>query len=66
MGTLLKIDDVAHRLKLTRGTVYQYIRQGLLPALRIGRVYRIDEMELDAFIAASRTGREVETSTEED
>lgn len=61
MGTLLTPDDVAQRLKLTKGTVYQFIRQGLLPALRIGRVYRVDELDLERFIAASRTGKEVST-----
>jgi len=48
--TLLKVSEVAQVLKLNILTVYQYIRQEKLSAVKIGRNYRIEERDLERFI----------------
>jgi len=50
---LLKVSEVAQVLKLNILTVYQYIRQQKLSAVKIGRNYRIEEKDLSwLYIAA--------------
>lgn len=47
--TLLSVDQAAEQLKLHPKTVIRYIRDGRLPATRIGKSYRIEQARLDAF-----------------
>jgi excisionase family DNA binding protein len=35
-------------------TVYRYIRQGLLPAARLGKVYRLFRRDVEAFLDAMK------------
>jgi excisionase family DNA binding protein len=51
---LLSVVDVAVRLRLDPRTVRAYIRSGRLPAVRIGKQYRIRAVDLAAFV---RNGR---------
>ncbi|MFT8637922.1 MAG: helix-turn-helix domain-containing protein [Pseudoclavibacter sp.] len=51
---LLSVVDVAARLRLDPRTVRAYIRSGRLPAVRIGKQYRIRAVDLAAFV---RNGR---------
>lgn len=46
---LLTVDQAAEQLKLHPKTVIRYIRDGRLPATRIGKSYRIERARLDAF-----------------
>ncbi|PLP56283.1 DNA-binding protein [Mesorhizobium loti] len=46
---LLSVDQAAEQLKLHPKTVIRYIRDGRLPATRIGKSYRIEQARLDAF-----------------
>lgn len=46
---LVTVEQAAERLKLHAKTVLRYIREGRLPATRIGKSYRIAGAELDAF-----------------
>ena len=39
----LTVDQIAETLGLTTGRVYEAIRLGLLPAVRIGRQVRVEE-----------------------
>jgi excisionase family DNA binding protein len=41
---------VAERLKLRVQTIYDYIRKGRLPAVRLGNRCRIAQSDLDAFL----------------
>jgi excisionase family DNA binding protein len=43
-------EDVADWLQVHRHTVYRWIEEGRLPALRIGRVYRIPRAEVLAMV----------------
>jgi excisionase family DNA binding protein len=43
------VDEVKDRFKVTRQTVYNWIKSGDLPAVKIGRSVRITAKALDAF-----------------
>ena len=44
----------AHRLGVTVRTLYRLINEAELPAYKFGRVIRLQEGEVDAFIQSSR------------
>ncbi|WP_067829515.1 helix-turn-helix domain-containing protein [Nocardia inohanensis] len=46
---LYSVEDVAERLGLHVRTVRSYVRDGKLPATRIGKQYRITQSDLEAF-----------------
>jgi excisionase family DNA binding protein len=52
---LLEVAHVAHRLSASMEYVRDLIRDGKLSAIRLGRCYRIDPVDLQAFIDARRT-----------
>jgi excisionase family DNA binding protein len=47
--------EVAERLRLRVQTVYDYIRQGRLPAVRLGNRCRISHSDLEAFLAHQKS-----------
>ncbi len=51
---LLTPEQVAGILKVHILTVYNYIRQGKLDAIRLGRSYRITPKDLTHFIESNR------------
>lgn len=53
----LSVEEVAGILGVDYQLIYRLVRAGELPAVRVGRVYRIDRSDLDAFVAARKTGR---------
>ena len=54
--TLLTIEDVAEFLQVDRASVYRFIRQADLPAVRLGAHghYRVDSRELDQWLEGRR------------
>jgi excisionase family DNA binding protein len=46
--------EACERLGVTLRTLYRFIDQGDLPAYKMGRVIRLKEDEVDAFIEATR------------
>ena len=46
----LSVDDVAGILEVDRSTVYRYIQDGALAALKIGREYRLSEVDVEGFL----------------
>jgi excisionase family DNA binding protein len=48
---LYTVDEVAVRFKVTRQTVYNWIKAGQLAAIKVGRSVRIEASALDRFIA---------------
>lgn len=66
------VQEVAERLGLHVRTVRAYVRDGRLPAVRIGKQYRITQQALEAFTGGpspaparetARRGRRVEASS---
>jgi excisionase family DNA binding protein len=51
---VMTVDQVAAYLQLNRLTVYRYVRDGDIPAARIGKVYRIRREDVDAFLEARK------------
>ncbi|HLZ28546.1 MAG TPA: AAA family ATPase [Chloroflexota bacterium] len=51
MDRFLTTDEVAKRLNLHQNTVIRYIRDGRLPAAKVGKSYRIKENALSTLIA---------------
>jgi excisionase family DNA binding protein len=49
MGAYLTVEEVAERLGVEYKTVYRLVREGEIPAGRIGRIYRIREEDLNAY-----------------
>ncbi len=49
---ILTVDQAAAYLQIHKVTVYKYIRTGLLPAAKLGKVYRIYRRDVEAFLAA--------------
>jgi excisionase family DNA binding protein len=48
----LSVDDVAGILEVDRSTVYRYIQDGALAALKLGREYRLSEADVESFLEA--------------
>ncbi len=46
---MLRAEEVAVRYQLTRNSVYELARQGVLPCVRIRRLVRFDPRMLDSF-----------------
>ena len=55
MADLLTVAEVADELRVSTMTVYRLIQRDELPALRIGRSYRIDKSDLDAYLSNRAT-----------
>lgn len=48
--------EIADNLKLNINTIYQYIRENKLKAVKIGNRYRISENDLKEFLDRSKEG----------
>lgn len=55
MGKMYTCDQVAERYGVKRQTVHNWIRKKMLPAIDLGREYRITEGDLAAFEKARKT-----------
>jgi putative molybdopterin biosynthesis protein len=54
---LLTLSEVAERLRLSKLTVWRYVKEGRLPAYKIGRDLRIKSSELETYIESKRVRR---------
>ncbi len=56
-GRLLRIEDIADRLAVSRSMAWKLIAHGQLRSLRIGRAVRVRQADLEAYITdAAREG----------
>ena len=65
MEKLLTIEEVAEFLNLEYKSVYRLVRNGELPAARIGRVYRVSRSDLDAYLDQQKQVVQAEARTEQ-
>ncbi len=49
------VAEVADQLRVSNMTVYRLIQAGELPAVRVGRSYRLREEDVDRYLAARYT-----------
>ena len=57
LGELLDVDAVCTRLAVRRPSIYALIRRGELPAVRVGRLWRIPAVALERFVAQGGSAR---------
>jgi excisionase family DNA binding protein len=49
------VAEVAEELRVSNMTVYRLVQSGQLPAIRVGRSYRIREEDVDRYLAQQYT-----------
>jgi excisionase family DNA binding protein len=59
---LWTVDEVAEHMRVSAMTVYRLIKAGDLPAIRVGRGYRIRTDDLGAYLNRGRFGTQWEAS----
>lgn len=55
----MTVREVALCLRLNPLTIYEYIKQGKIPAARFGRYYRIPRIDLKRFIQRQKVKYEI-------
>jgi putative molybdopterin biosynthesis protein len=50
----LTVEEVANILKVTKMTIYRYIKAGKLTAYKVGKDFRINKQEFDKFLSKIR------------
>ncbi|MGH2768837.1 MAG: helix-turn-helix domain-containing protein [Actinomycetota bacterium] len=53
---LLTVSEVAALVRVSNMTVYRLIKSGQLPAIRVGKNYRIRESDMDRYLAERSVG----------
>ncbi|MFO7601109.1 MAG: helix-turn-helix domain-containing protein [Candidatus Desulfacyla sp.] len=53
MAEIMTTKEMAAYLKLHEITICKYAAEGVIPAIRIGRVWRFDKEEIDNWIGGS-------------
>lgn len=56
----LTVAEVAEEMRVSKMTVYRLVQAGQLPAVRVGRSYRVPEDALRVYLDASVTGQVVD------
>jgi excisionase family DNA binding protein len=51
----LTIEEISKLLNVDYQLIYRLVRGGEIPSVRIGRVYRIDSADLDAYLKAQKS-----------
>lgn len=51
---ILTVEQAAEYLQVHKITLYRYIREGLLPAVRLGKMYRLFRRDVEAFLDSKR------------
>lgn len=46
------LDEVSNILKITRRSLYTYIKEGKLSAVKVGKYWRVTEESLQRFLSA--------------
>ncbi len=52
---LLTVQEVANMLRISTMTVYRMIKSNELPAVRVGRSFRVAQSDMDTFISERYT-----------
>lgn len=50
--TMLSISEVSQRLNLSESTIYQWLRGGKIPGVKLGAQWRIDPERLDEWLSS--------------
>ena len=52
-GTFLTVAEVADMMRVSKMTVYRLVHSGDLPAVRVGRSFRVHEKAVQDYLQAS-------------
>ena len=52
--TLLTVDELADYLGLKKQTIYNWLNKGKISGIKIGKVWRFDKDEIDAWLKECR------------
>jgi len=52
--TLLTVDELADYLGLKKQTIYNWLNKGKISGIKIGKVWRFDKVEIDAWLKECR------------
>ncbi len=55
---LLTVAEVADTMRVSNMTVYRLIKSGELPALRVGKNYRLRESDVDGYLSKRSVNQE--------
>ena len=50
----MSLEEVADMLGVTYQLIYRLVRSGELPAVRLGKLYRVSRADLDGYLAKSK------------
>ena len=50
----MSLEDVADMLGVTYQLIYRLVRSGELPAVRLGKLYRVSRSDLDGYLERSK------------
>lgn len=56
-------EEAAKLLKVTRRTMYSYLRGGAIRSAKLGRVWRIARQDIEAFLASGREAADAARKT---
>ncbi len=56
---LINIDELSGRLKIAKGTLYNWVYLRRIPFVKLGRALRFDPLEIERILRASSTLEEV-------
>jgi excisionase family DNA binding protein len=65
LDKLLTADEVADYLRVDRNTIYIWCREGVLPAMKMGKEWRITLADLETFLSQRRRQQTSATSLEQ-
>ncbi len=52
-ATFLTVAEVATMMRVSKMTVYRLVHSGELPAIRVGRSFRVTEQDVDEYLRKS-------------
>ena len=61
----VNIEDIAEYLSITEDTARTWVREGKLPAYRVGKRYKFKLSEIDEWVRSGRINEEGETNEEQ-
>lgn len=48
---LYTVDEIANILKVTKRTIYNYIRSGAMKAIKVGKYWRVKHEDFEQFLS---------------
>lgn len=54
---LITVEEMARRLNITPRAAREWLKKGIIPGIKLGRIWRIDEKDLEEFIRKAKDKR---------